>query len=63
MTSNEQKRVKELAIALIYVYKILLEVVHTIIQNTQIYCEQAVDTKVFKKYVGELVKLYYKGDI
>ena len=77
MTSNEQKRVKELVIALIYVYKILLEdgryceckrefemwLVHTIIQNTQIYCEQAVDTKVFKKYVGELVKLYYKGDI
>ena len=36
---------------------------HTIIQNTQIYCEQVVDTKVFKKYVGELVKLYYKGGI
>ena len=36
---------------------------HTIIQNTQIYCEQAVDTKVFKKNVGELVKLYYKGSI
>lgn len=77
MTSNEQKRVKELAIALIYVYKILLEdgryceckrefemwLAHTIIQNTQIYCEQVVDTKVFKKYVGELVKLYYKGGI
>lgn len=77
MTSNEQKRVKELAIALIYVYKILLEdgryceckrefemwLAHAIIQNTQIYCEQVVDTKVFKKYVGELVKLYYKGGI
>lgn len=77
MTSNEQKRVRELAIALIYVYKILLEdgryceckrefemwLAHTIIQNTQIYCEQVVDTKVFKKYVGELVKLYYKGGI
>ena len=72
-----KKRVKELAIALIYVYKILLEdgryceckrefemwLAHTIIQNTQIYCEQVVDTKVFKKYVGELVKLYYKGGI
>lgn len=47
----------------LYSYRIRPNSIMTSIQNTQIYCEQVVDTKVFKKYVGELVKLYYKGGI
>lgn len=74
MTTDEEKRMKELALAVEYVYQKLVDskmysscegemkiwLVRIVAQNTKNFCHKNIDVEVFKESSRKLVDLYYR---
>ena len=73
MTTDEEKRMKELALAVEYVYQKLVDcnmysgcegemkiwLVRVVAQNTKNFCQKNIDVEVFKESSSRLIDLYY----